>query len=84
LAANARLKGPEKWVAAAEIRKKEKKGMEKIQTTLALRNFRLNSTSGSQYFVDKYPLIEKTREEWGNVLEKRNALELKILPIAAR
>jgi len=84
LTANARLKGPERWVAAAEIRKKAKKEMKKIQTELVLRNPRLNSIRGSQYFVDKYPLIEKTREEWGNVLEKRSALEQKILPIAAR
>ncbi len=77
MTANATLKGPEKWLAAAEIRKKEKKGTEKIQTTVVLRNYRLNSTSGSQYFVDKYPLIEKTHEEWRTVLDKRSALQLK-------
>ncbi len=81
---NAILKGPEKWLAIAEIRKKAKNKMKKIQTALVLRNSGLNSTSRSQYFVDKYPLIEKTSAEWRNALEERNALELKLRLIAAR
>ncbi len=81
---NAILKGPEKWLAITEIRKKAKNEMKKIQTALVQRNFGLNSTSRSQYFVDKYPLIEKTREEREKITEERNALELKLRLIAAR
>gem|GEM_PF-6678319 len=69
------LKGPEKWLAIAENRKKVKKELKKIQTALSLRSSRLTDPAArSQYFVDKYPLIEKTREEWRIILEEKARL----------
>ena len=80
------LRGPEKWLAIAETQKKLKKEMKKIQTTLLQRNSGLtNSTSRSQYFIDKYPLIEKTRAEREKIIEERkNAPTEKTRLIIAR
>lgn len=78
------LRGPEKWLAAAEARKKQK-SEQKIKTGLLIRKTGLNDlTIRSQYFVDKYPLIEKTRGEREKIIEERNVLELRQRLIAAR
>ena len=84
MAANAILKGPEKWLAISEIRKKAEGKIKKVRSVLVQRDSRLNSTSRSQYFVDKYPLIEKTREQKDKIIDERNALELKLKIIVAR
>lgn len=77
MASNAKMTGPERWVAMAETRKREKREIEQNQAARAARPQKLNLASGSQYFVEKYPLAEKTREEWTAILEKRKALQAK-------
>lgn len=71
MTANTVLTGQEKWLAIADARKKAQKEVQKTQPGLLPRNSGLvGSAVRSQYFVDKYPLIEKTREERRNALEK--------------